>query len=53
MPRVFILGAAGFVGSEVVAEFKRVGYDVSCLTRSEQKAKELAKQEGTLLVTFS
>jgi len=44
MSRVLILGASGFVGLGVAKAFEHKGYTVYGLTRSEEKAKILAKE---------
>ncbi|GAM27952.1 hypothetical protein SAMD00019534_111280 [Acytostelium subglobosum LB1] len=45
MASVLVLGATGAIGFEVALEFLRNGYTVYGLTRSEDKAKELFKNE--------
>jgi len=42
---VFIIGASGFIGNAVARAFQSSGYKVSGLVRSEDKAKQLRKQE--------
>jgi nucleoside-diphosphate-sugar epimerase len=60
MSKVLVLGATGFIGTKsylclpntlgfaIATAFSRRGYIVYGLTRSEEKAKELSKNEGTL-----
>lgn len=42
---VFITGATGYIGNHVARAFRRAGYRVFGLTRSEEKAKLLAREE--------
>lgn len=42
---VFVTGAAGLVGLSVAKTFKRQGYIVYGLVRSEEKAKALLREE--------
>jgi len=42
---IFILGATGYIGNHVAQAFRRVGYRVWGMTRSQEKAKLLARQE--------
>ena len=42
---VFLTGATGFIGSQVAQAFRRAGYRVLGLTRSQEKARELAARE--------
>jgi len=50
MSRVFILGASGFLGSHIAGAFTREGYQVTGLTRSEDKAKVLRAHEITPII---
>jgi len=50
MSRVFILGASGFIGSHVAQAFRREGYQVTGLTRTEEKAKVLRSNEINAIV---
>jgi len=50
MSRVFIIGASGFVGSHVAQAFRREGYIVTGLTRTEEKAKTLRSHEIIAIV---
>jgi len=45
MSSVLVLGATGYVGNAVAKEFQNKGYKVYGLTRTEEKAKLLRKQE--------
>ena len=42
---VFIAGASGLIGLSVAKAFKRQGYIVYGLVRSEEKAKALLREE--------
>jgi len=42
---LFVLGSSGFIGFNVAKEFAAKGYKVTGLTRSEEKAKQLLKNE--------
>jgi len=50
MSRVFIFGASGFIGSHVAQAFRREGYTVTGLTRTEEKAKILRSHEINAIV---
>lgn len=43
--RIFVTGATGYLGFNVATAFRRAGYDVYGLVRTQDKARELAKQE--------
>lgn len=43
--KVFITGATGYVGFNVASAFRRAGHEVWGLARSEEKARELTRQE--------
>ncbi|KAH9936189.1 uncharacterized protein B0H18DRAFT_972728 [Fomitopsis serialis] len=43
--RVLVLGASGFIGLPIAQAFVRAGHIVYGLTRSQQKAKQLAAEE--------
>jgi nucleoside-diphosphate-sugar epimerase len=45
MFNIFVLGATGFIGLPVCLALRRAGHIVYGLTRSEAKAKQLAKDE--------
>jgi nucleoside-diphosphate-sugar epimerase len=45
MTKVFVFGATGFIGGNVAKKFSSEGYTVFGLTRSEEKAKELRRNE--------
>jgi nucleoside-diphosphate-sugar epimerase len=43
--KIFVTGASGYIGSHVSAALRRAGYDVWGLTRTEAKARLLARCE--------
>jgi nucleoside-diphosphate-sugar epimerase len=43
--RIFVTGASGYIGGAVARALARRGHEVSGLVRSEQKARELEKDE--------
>lgn len=43
--RIFITGASGYIGNHVAAALRRAGHDVVGLVRTEEKAREIARQE--------
>jgi nucleoside-diphosphate-sugar epimerase len=43
--KVFITGATGYIGSNVAMAYRRAGHDVWGLTRTEEKARILARHE--------
>ncbi|MBI3897975.1 MAG: NAD-dependent epimerase/dehydratase family protein [Gammaproteobacteria bacterium] len=43
--KVFVTGATGYIGSSVASAFRRAGHEVWGLTRSNEKAKQLARDE--------
>jgi len=43
--KVFVAGAAGYIGLEVALSFRRAGYEVFGLIRHEKNRKELEKNE--------
>jgi nucleoside-diphosphate-sugar epimerase len=43
--KVFITGATGYIGSNVAMAYRRAGHEVWGLTRSEEKARMLARHE--------
>jgi len=45
MSSVFVIGGTGFIGNAVARSFAHQGYKVYALTRSEDKAKSLRKEE--------
>ncbi|KAG9285049.1 hypothetical protein G9A89_009860 [Geosiphon pyriformis] len=45
MVKVLILGSTGYLGKEIAVELARAGYQVYGLSRSEEKAKILTKDE--------
>jgi len=45
MSSVFVIGGSGFIGNAVARAFVHSGYTVYALTRSEDKAKSLRKDE--------
>ncbi|KAJ6523471.1 hypothetical protein DFH09DRAFT_1420489 [Mycena vulgaris] len=49
--KVLILGATGFIGFPTAQAFMRAGYTVYGLARTEEKAKLLAKEEITPVVS--
>ncbi len=44
MPRLFITGATGYIGSSVARAFKKNGYDVHALARTGEAEEKLKKQ---------
>jgi nucleoside-diphosphate-sugar epimerase len=48
--KVFVTGAAGFIGSSIAAGLKAVGHDVTGLVRSEAQAAELRKLDIEAIV---
>lgn len=42
--KIFVTGGTGYIGQSVVKEALKLGYDVTVLTRSAEKAKELEAQ---------
>jgi len=50
MSRVFIFGISGYIGSHVAQAFRREGYEVTGLTRTEEKAKVLRGHEINAIV---
>jgi len=43
--KVFITGATGYIGFNVAMAYRRAGHEVWGLTRSEEKARILARHE--------
>lgn len=43
--KLFITGATGYIGFNVATAFRRIGYDVWGLTRSQEKTSTLLRQE--------
>jgi len=50
MCKVFVFGATGFIGNALAKRFQINGYEVTGLTRNEEKAKELRKLEINAIV---
>lgn len=50
MKTVFITGATGYIGFHVAKAFRRSGYEVLGLARSEEKGRELIKHEITPVI---
>ncbi len=48
MPRALVTGATGFVGSNLVAHLRGLGWEVHCLVRDASRAAALEKQGATL-----
>ncbi len=52
MSKVFILGAAGFIGNRVGRALSAEGYEVYGLIRSKEKEPELIKAESNFYFNF-
>ena len=48
MPRALITGATGFVGSNLVAHLRRLGWEINCLVRNAARAEPLKQLGGNL-----
>lgn len=48
--KVFVTGSTGFIGNAVAKRFVAGGYSVYGLVRSEEKSKELVKEEITPII---
>ncbi|MCG8450729.1 MAG: NAD-dependent epimerase/dehydratase family protein [Pirellulales bacterium] len=48
MPTALVTGATGFVGSNLVAYLRKLGWDVNCLVRDAKRAASLKQQGATL-----
>lgn len=48
MPRALVTGATGFVGSNLVAHLRQLGWDVDCLVRDRARGEQLESLGATL-----